>query len=105
MTKKEYDKLIKTPGKKFSPTPATPIPEKFNESLFYDLYWSKLSKSKQREIEKLAAIRDPANKRRIISYDIHKGIIKQALREGKPVPLEVLKDYPDLEGFKQNQER
>ncbi len=26
----------------------------------------------------------------------HKGIIQQALAEGKPVPTEVLKDYPDL---------
>ena len=27
----------------------------------------------------------------------HKFIIKQALAEGKPVPAEVLKDYPDFE--------
>jgi hypothetical protein len=30
------------------------------------------------------------------SADTHKGIIRNALSEGKPVPPEVLKDYPDL---------
>jgi hypothetical protein len=30
------------------------------------------------------------------SGEVHKAIIKQALSEGKPVPPEVLKDYPDL---------
>ena len=29
--------------------------------------------------------------------DFHKWTVKQALKEGKPVPNEVLKDYPDLQ--------
>jgi len=31
-----------------------------------------------------------------VSFARHKGYIQQALSEGKPVPAEVLKDYPDL---------
>jgi hypothetical protein len=29
--------------------------------------------------------------------DYHKGLVEKALQEGKPVPAEVLKDYPDLQ--------
>lgn len=29
--------------------------------------------------------------------DIHRGIVRNALRKGKPVPIEVLKDYPGLQ--------
>ncbi|MCD6211303.1 MAG: hypothetical protein J7J01_10575, partial [Methanophagales archaeon] len=32
----------------------------------------------------------------VILPDIHRQIVEQALKEGKPVPDEVLKDYPDL---------
>ena len=95
ITEKEYDELMSIPGKNFKPTPATPKPDRWDETLFYDKYWSKLSNKEQKEIEQLGAIRDPGNKK-IISYDIHKGIIVKALEEGKPVPPEVLKDYPDL---------
>lgn len=32
--------------------------------------------------------------------ELHRGEVEQALREGKPVPAEVLKDYPDLQPIK-----
>lgn len=39
----------------------------------------------------------PANRKLYLAQK-HQGEIRQALSEGKPVPAEVLKDYPDLKG-------
>jgi hypothetical protein len=36
------------------------------------------------------------DKLRHVYYEEHKQIVQRALSEGKPVPAEVLKDYPEL---------
>jgi len=44
----------------------------------------------------LSDIRIRERFRRNKALDLHRGHVERALSEGKPVPAEVLRDYPDL---------
>lgn len=74
MTQKEYADHIRESASQIRATPAT------------STGWGKLQPLKKAAIERLV----------IMSPDVHYHWVKLALSEGKPVPQDVLADYPEL---------
>jgi hypothetical protein len=75
------------------PTPATKEPWQMTKGEFFDQEWTKRTTSSSPKAE------DRLFSSTADEMDIkwrHKNAVQVALKEGKPVPTEVLKDYPEL---------
>ena len=59
--------------------------------------WEKIQKDPQYTSNESVENAIATEKARIARADAHRVAVQQALAEGKPVPEEVLKDYPDLQ--------
>jgi hypothetical protein len=80
------------------PTPATKEPWQMTKGEFFDQEWAKRTASSSPKAE------DRLFSSTADEMDIkwrHKNAVQVALKEGKPVPAEVLKDYPGLKAPKQ----
>lgn len=100
MPKKEFEGLVRTPKTGYELSgyeKGYGFSGKWDDSKAQELFINKLNKSQKKRLDEYSKVEiDVGKKKPQISYNYHQGFINQAIAEGKPIPPEVLKDYPEL---------